>query len=76
MKKRLAISVDADVILIAQHCANSRGISFSSLIEQSIREIAKAEDDAPSFASRWRGEFRAAERNSPRYDALANKYLR
>lgn len=73
MKKRLTISVDADVISIAQRCANSRGISLSSLIEQSIREIAKS--DAPSFTSRWRGEFRAAERNSPRYDALANKYL-
>ena len=76
MKKRLTINLDADVILIAQRCANSRGISLSSIIEQSIREIAKAEENTPSFASRWRGEFRAAERNSPRYDALANKYLR
>lgn len=74
MKKRLTISVDADVISIAQRCANSRGISLSSLIEQLLREIAKA--DAPSFTSRWRGEFRAAERNSPRYDALAKKYIR
>lgn len=76
MKKRLTISADADVISIAQRCANSRGISLSSLIEQSIREIAKAEENTPSFTSRWRGEFRAAERNSQCYDALANKYLR
>lgn len=74
MKKRLTISVDADVIALAKRCANSRGISLSSLIEQSIREVAK--EDTPSFASRWRGEFRAAERNAPRYDALAKKYLR
>lgn len=75
MKKRLTINLDADVILIAQHCANSRGISLSALIEQSIKEIAKSEENTPSFTSRWCGEFRAAERNSPRYDALANKYL-
>ena len=74
MKKRLTISMDADVIAIAKRCANSRGISLSALIEQSIRESAKA--DTPSFASRWRGEFRAAERKATRYDALAKKYLR
>lgn len=76
MKKRLTISVDADVIALAKRCANSRGISLSSLIEQYIRESTKAEGNTPSFASRWRGEFRAAERNAPRYDALAKKYLR
>lgn len=75
MKKRLTISVDADVIAIAKRYANSRGISLSALIEQSIRETVKAKGDTPSFASRWRGEFRAAERKAPRYDALAKKYL-
>lgn len=74
MKKRLTISMDTDVIAIAKRYANSRGISLSALIEQSIRESVKA--DTPSFASRWRGEFRAAERKAPRYDALAKKYLR
>ena len=30
---------------------------------------------AKSFASRWRGKFKPAERVDPRYDALAKKYL-
>ena len=32
--------------------------------------------NTPTFASRWRGKFRAADREGdPRYDALAKKYL-
>ena len=74
MKKRLTISVDAEVIAIAKRCANSRGISLSALIEQSLIESVKS--DTPSFTSRWRGEFSAAWHLAPRYDALAKKYLR
>ena len=49
------------------------GVSLSALIEQALREVAGA--DGPSFAARWRGTFRTAERDDPRYDALAKKYL-
>jgi len=42
------------------------------LIEQSLRRVT---EEGPSFASRWRGQFRAAERADTRYDELARKYL-
>ncbi len=75
MKQKLTITVDAELIPIAKCYARSRGVSLSSIIEQSLREVAG--EHRPSFASRWRGKFRAAEReNDPRYDALTNKYLR
>ena len=32
-------------------------------------------DGTSTFASRWRGKFRAAEHGDARYDALAKKYL-
>ena len=74
MKQKLTITVDADLLPIAKRYARSRGVSLSSLIEQSLREVAG--EQAPSFASRWRGKFRAAQReDDPRYDALARKYL-
>ena len=38
-----------------------------------MKEVAG--EDTPSFASRWRGRFRAAVSQGPRYDALARKYL-
>ncbi len=75
MKRKLTITVDAELLPIAKRYARSRGVSLSSLIEQSLREVAG--DHAPSFASRWLGKFRAAGRDDdPRYDALTKKYLR
>ncbi len=74
MKQKLTITVDADLVPLAKRYARSRGVSLSSLIEQSLREVAG--DPAPSFSSRWRGKFRPAEREGDsRYDALAEKYL-
>ena len=74
MKQKLTITVDADLLPAAKRYARSRGVSLSSLIEQSLRELAG--EDAPSFSSRWRGKFRPADRkDDPRYDALAKKYL-
>ena len=58
---------------MAKRYARSRGVSLSSLIEQALREVAG--EHTASFASRWRGQFRAAEHDGPRYDALAKKYL-
>lgn len=73
MKKKLTITVDADVIPLAKQYAQSRGVSLSSLIEQSLRELTA--DSEPSFSSRWRGKFQAAQRDDARYEALARKYL-
>ena len=74
MKQKLTITVDAGLLPAAKRYARSRGVSLSSLVEQSLREIAG--DAEESFSSRWRGKFRAAERKGdPRYDALAQKYL-
>ena len=74
MKQKLTITVDADLLPAAKRYARSRGVSLSSLVEQSLREMTGG--NAPSFASRWRGKFRAAEREGDsRYDALAKKYL-
>ena len=74
MKQKLTITVDAELVPLAKRYARSRGVSLSALVEQSLREVAG--DHVPSFASRWRGRFRAAERDDdPRYAALARKYL-
>ena len=74
MKQKLTITVDAELLPIAKRYARSRGVSLSSVIEQSLREMAG--ESTPSFASRWRGKFQAAERDGdPRYNALARKHL-
>ena len=74
MKQRLTITVDAELISTVKRYARYPGVSLSSLVEQSLREMTRGE--TPSFSSRWRGKFRAAQHeNDPRYDALAQKYL-
>ena len=40
MKQKLTITVDAELVPIAKRYARSRGVSLSSLIEQSLREVA------------------------------------
>ena len=74
MKQKLTITVDAELLPAAKRYARARGVSLSSLIEQSLREMAGG--NSPSFSERWRGKFQAAERSDdPRYAALAKKYL-
>ena len=73
MKQKLTVTVDAEVIPMAEQCAGSLGMSLSSLIEQLLREAAG--EGRPSFASRWRGRLKPADRRDPRYEALARKYL-
>ena len=73
MKRRLSITVDDALIQESKRFAHSRGLSLSTLIESVLRDSLAA--DAPSVADRWRGRFRPAQRNDPRYEALARKYL-
>ena len=73
MKQKLTLTVDPEVVVAAKRYARSRGVSLSALIERRLREEMIVGE--PSFASRWRGRFRPADRNDPRYDALARKYL-
>lgn len=74
MKQKLTITVDSQLVPAAKRHARAQGVSLSSLIEKSLREVV--DEDEPSFASRWRGRFRPAQRDDARYEALARKYLR
>ena len=72
MKQKLTITVDPEILVAAKRHARSRGLSLSGLIERTLREETVVGE--LSFASRWRGRFRAASRDS-RYEALARKHL-
>ena len=53
--------------------ARTRGVSLSSLIESSLREMTEGESRGP-FTASWRGTMVLAERDEPRYRALNEKY--
>ena len=40
MKQKLTITVDAELLPAAKRYARSRGVSLSSLVERSLREMA------------------------------------
>ena len=40
MKQKLTVTVDAELLPVAKRYARSRGVSLSSLVEQSLREMA------------------------------------
>ena len=73
MKRKLTLTVDADLLPAAKQYARSRGVSLSSIVEGSLRAIAAGQ--TPSFAARWRGRLQSAGRDDARYQALARKYL-
>ena len=73
MKKKLTVTIDAEVLPRAKRFARSNGVSLSSLIERSLRDVT--EDETSTFATKWRGRFKAVGRDDLRYDALARKYL-
>ena len=73
MKTKLTVTVESDVVRAAKRYAHGRGVSLSSIIESSLKEMV--DDKDPSFAERWRGQFRAASRDDPRYKALVRKYV-
>lgn len=73
MKQKLTITIDPEVVVAAKRYARARGVSLSALIERKLREEMVVGE--PSFASRWRGRFRPADRGDPRYEALVRKYL-
>ena len=73
MKRKLTLTIDEQLLPVAKRYARSQGISLSMLVERQLSEVAGSGE--PSFASRWRGNFRPAERDDGRYDHLAQKYL-
>ncbi|MCY3987591.1 MAG: DUF6364 family protein [Gammaproteobacteria bacterium] len=73
MKRKLTLTVDAELLPVAKKYARSRGVSLSSLVESSLRAMAAS--DTSTFSSRWRGRLRSAGRDDARYEALARKYL-
>ena len=76
MKTKLTITVDSEIVPLAKRYAKNRGVSLSSLVEQALRDMTKAEE--PSFVEKWRGKFKYMtddEMDAARYEFLTRKYL-
>lgn len=73
MKTKLTLSVEKSLLPVARRCARQRGRSLSAMVEDYFRNMTR--EGEPTFSQKWSGRFRAANRNTPLYRALAKKYL-
>lgn len=73
MKTKLTVSIDEELLPKARRLARQRGLSFSELVETSLRLVTE-ESESRSFSQRWRGKFQPADKNDERYKALAKRY--
>lgn len=74
MKTKVTVTLDENIVPAAKRYAQQHGLSLSGLIENTLREHIEPVSES-SFSSRWRGNFRPAEREDSRYAQLADKYL-
>lgn len=73
MRTKLTVTIDPAVLPRAKRAARAKGVSLSSIIEASLRQLGQ--ESRPSFAARWRGRLKVTRRTGARYHQLANKYL-
>jgi len=76
MKAKLTVTIDRDLVPRAKRYARERGVSLSSLIEDALEKMTGPEEEAGSFAERWRGAMTLTERDDERYRQLIDKYHR
>lgn len=73
MKRKVTITLEADLVPRAKRYAASQGVSLSSLIEEALDRITARPQTG--FVERWRGGFVLADRDDDRFRALTAKYL-
>ena len=77
MKRRINLTIDAQLIARTKRLAHQRKTSISQLVETGLRAI-HPEENAPhsSFAEQWSGKLKLAPRNpeDPRQNFLWRKY--
>ncbi len=73
MKTKLNLTIDEELVPLSKEYARSRGISVSQLVEELLREAT--ENDGPTFSEKWRGRFKPARKEGPRYEKLKDRFL-
>ena len=73
MKEKLNLTIDSDLIPKSKEFARANGLSLSQLVEELLRQATI--EHSTTFASKWRGKFRAEKKDEPRYSVLEKRYL-
>lgn len=73
MRTKVTLTIDRALLPPAKRYARAHGRSLSQLVETNLRSLAESEEE--SFSALWRGKFKPARRQGPRYRRLASRYL-
>lgn len=73
MKTKLNLTIEKDLVPKSKKYAKTIGLSVSQLVENMLREVTQKNQD--SFSKRWRGKFKAEEKDEIRYKKLKERYL-
>lgn len=73
MKTKLTVSIDEELLPKERRLARQRGLSFSELVETSLRLVTE-KSESGSFSQRWRGKFQPPDKSDERYKTLAKRY--
>ncbi len=72
MKTKINLTLDKEIISLAERYARKKRQSVSQLIESLLWEQIRSEQ--PSFSEKWLGHFRIVEKRDARYEKLAKRY--
>jgi len=73
MKVKLTLTIDETLIPTAKRYAETKGISLSQVVENSLKQMALRTSSA-RFGRKWMGAFETSRKDSPRYRLLAKRY--
>jgi hypothetical protein len=77
MKRRVNLTIDAELVVRARNLAHQRKSSISRLVEKGLQDLTKELDvQGENFAEKWMGKLKLAPRNSadPKRERLWRKY--
>jgi len=73
MKQKINLTLEKELVNKTKRFARSKGTSVSKLVESLLREAV--DEHRKPFSERWLGKLKVAEKDTPRFKKLADRYL-
>ena len=72
MKTKLNLTIDEELVPRTKAYARKHNKSVSKLVEELLREVT--EKTNATFSKKWRGRFKLADKDGPRFEKLKERY--
>lgn len=72
MKTKLNLTIEKELVPRTKAFARKHGKSVSELVEELLREVT--DKSSSTFSKKWRGRFKLAQKDGPRFKKLKERY--